>query len=78
MMARKDAFEKDVKPTSAIHAAEVEGPSASEAGNVEEFFDQSREQEVLRKVDICLMTLIGALYLLSFLGMSTDNAPIIM
>ena len=43
-------------------------PSDGDVGTIEEFRDDAREKQVVHKVDLCLMTLFGALYLMSFLG----------
>jgi len=67
-MSSKVEIEKDNHELPETHVGTVHVVDPEKAGALPEI-DHVAEKKLLRKIDINLITLFGALYLMSFLGM---------
>ncbi len=78
-LAEKMALTMEEKFPAKVAPAEADDHSGHDTGigSTDEFaIDLATEKRVLRKVDLNLMTVLGVLYLMSFLGASPPLPPL--
>jgi hypothetical protein len=72
-MEEKKELSDDKQPLSATAASDGNAISdvdkELEVGEVSDAIDHKTEKKLVRKIDLYLITLFGALYLMSFLGL---------